>query len=185
MLIAFAGQKRSGKDTAARALIERGFTKLAFADAVRSSVEALDPIIGHWPGFGVVRVSDAFAEGWDWESIKTSPYADEARRLLQHMGTEVGRNILGPDTWVNAADNHIALRRSENWVITDCRFANEARWVKNNNGLVVHLKRTETDDPNPVHASEVIDFTCDVVVTNDGSVEDLERLVLAIAESAQ
>lgn len=177
MLIAFAGQKRSGKDTAAKALIDAGYTKTAFADGVRDSIAALDPIVGHWPGYGIVRLSDIFNEGYDYESVKESPYADEVRLLLQHMGTEVGRQILGGDTWVNATAHKIATTGGENWVITDCRFANEAAWVQSQGGLVIHLKRPATDDPNPVHASEVIDFRCDVTIQNDDTVDRLHESV--------
>lgn len=182
MLIAFAGQKRSGKDTAAKALIDSGYTKTAFADGVRDSVATLDPIIGYWPGFGLVRLSDTFDEGEDFESLKESPYSDEVRLLLQHMGTEVGRQILGGDTWVNAAAHRIATTGGNNWVITDCRFANEAEWVQSEGGLVIHLVRPDTDDPNPVHASEVIDFECDYTVVNHGTIEALHEGVLSIIQ---
>lgn len=181
-VIALAGQKRSGKDSAADALVSLGYTKFAFADAVRTCVAQLDPIVGHWRGYGLVRLSDAFAEGWTWETIKGSSYSDEVRRLLQHMGTEVGRTVLGEQCWVDVADKHIALRRSDNWVIPDCRFANEAQWVRRNGGIVVRIVRPSTDRPTPEHASEDIDFDCDAVVVNDGSIADLHAAVEVIAK---
>ncbi len=42
-LIGFAGAARSGKDTAASFLVERGWQRKAFADPVRNMLYALNP----------------------------------------------------------------------------------------------------------------------------------------------
>ena len=184
MLIAFAGQKRSGKDTAASALTEHGFTSVAFADKVRESVATLNPIIGSLNGWGEVRLSEAFAEGWTWETIygnTASPYDSEVRRLLQFMGTDVGRNILGENCWVEIIQRRIREEGLKKVAISDCRFINEAQWVHDVGGTVVRILRPATDDPNPVHASEIIDFPCDITIVNDGTLEEFVGKVIAAA----
>lgn len=170
MLISFAGQKRSGKDTAASALVDSGWKQFAFADKVRQCVEKLDPIIAHkgWFVPRPVRLSEVLAKGHTWESLKESKYRNEVRRLLQRMGTDAGRDVIDSDVWVNA----IRMTPGVNYVATDCRFSNEADWTHRNGGLVVHIVRPETDDPNPVHPSEIIDFPCDITIVNDGSRDD-------------
>lgn len=52
------------------------------------------------------------------------------RRLLQLIGTEYGRDMLGEDVWVDALKAAIAradLGKRNAWIVDDVRFDNEAR----------------------------------------------------------
>jgi len=124
--------------------------------------------------------------------IKPTP-----RDFLQLTGTEFGRQILHPQVWVNAmfADygefigEHEGVREADeyiypNWVITDCRFENEAEAVKSRRGIVIRVERPCKNCPNkecncdkaPEHASETgLDSYkgFDHVIVNDGSINDL------------
>lgn len=67
----------------------------------------------------------------------------ENRRLLQLEGTERGRNVHGADYWLNILFNWIqAYSKPPNhfslFVITDCRFPNEAAWVSKH-GILIRL----------------------------------------------
>jgi hypothetical protein len=44
-LVAFSGYARSGKDTAADALLPLGFQRVAFADKLRECLYALNPTV--------------------------------------------------------------------------------------------------------------------------------------------
>lgn len=79
------------------------------------------------------------------EVVKTTP-----RLLMQLLGTECGRQILHPNIWVNAlmADYKIlAYNQSKkrpiypNWIITDVRFPNEVRAIKDAGGIVIRINR--------------------------------------------
>jgi len=75
------------------------------------------------------------------------------RLMLQLLGTEAGRKIIHPNIWVNAlfADYKVYHEPSmypsfkepkiPKWVITDCRFPNEAEAIKNRGGIVIRLER--------------------------------------------
>lgn len=177
-LIAFMGVAGSGKDTAAQALIDLGWERVAFADAVREALLALDPYLMHdpdMPDFSV-RVSSQVAYS-GWERSKNSP---EVRRLLQRMGTEAGRNIHGPDCWTNIARRKIEAAGGP-VVITDCRFANEAAMVRGMGGRVIRIDRPGVGPKND-HASERLEFDPDFTIQNDGTIAELHEKVLELAE---
>ena len=65
-----------------------------------------------------------------------------------------------------------------NWIITDCRFPNEFRAIKDNGGVVIRIER-DCIKPVNAHPSEIAldDFQFDFVIENNGSLEDLTRSV--------
>jgi hypothetical protein len=66
--------------------------------------------------------------------IKLTP-----RLLLQLLGTECGRQILHPNIWVNAtmAD----YTEHSNWIISDVRFPNEVKAIKDRGGISIRVNR--------------------------------------------
>lgn len=177
-LIAFSGVARSGKDSAARVLIERhGFTRIAFADPMREALYRLNPIVlASKNDGGYDRLSD-LVDYHGWDEVKV--LYPEVRQLLQRFGTEAGRDIHGEDCWVNAA-----FRRAEGLeriVITDVRFDNEARAVHKRGGLVVKVVRPGVEAVNG-HVSDrgVTEHLLDRVIHNDGTLEELAYRVEAL-----
>ena len=66
----------------------------------------------------------------------------ETRKLLQITGTEEGRNKYGQDIWVKTLENWVKVLNSrgvERFIISDVRFANEAKWVKSMGGTVIKI----------------------------------------------
>lgn len=98
-------------------------------------------------------------------------------RLLQILGTECFRDLLGKDVWVNAL-----LRNAEGGlVISDVRFPEEAAAVRARGGVVVEIVRTgagRADGRSTAHASEtaLAGDRPDHTVLNDGSIEDLRAI---------
>jgi hypothetical protein len=185
VIIGVSGYARSGKDTIASHLVKSyGFTQLSFADILRKGVYELNSIVGYNRvdlGDGefaleTVRTQQVIDEfGWDSYKEK-SEFATEIRLQLQHLGTEVGRNLLGEDVWVQAAFR--LLNADENYVIPDCRFENEARTVVEFGGQVFRVSRPGVE-PFNAHPSEVgLDgWDFDAYFNNEGSIEDLHSLV--------
>jgi hypothetical protein len=120
------------------------------------------------------------------------------RDLLQKLGTEAMRNGLHENTWVNAlfADyeekfankgiggfhDPITYKRSlgfPNWIITDVRFPNEFKAIKEKGGIVIRVNRpghsNSMKELAEAHPSETAldghDF--DYVIENDGNLEKL------------
>ncbi len=170
MIIALSGYAQSGKDTLGAFLVEdQGFVRYAFADALKESVYRLNPIV---PDFDseFMRYQDVIERDGP-ELAKTNP---EIRRLLQVMGTEVGRQVLGDNVWVDAVFNQVKANGDQNVVITDARFPNEAEAVKANEGFIVRIKRPGVEAIN-AHPSETAldEWGFDYAVINDGSQENL------------
>jgi len=64
------------------------------------------------------------------------------RWVLQYWGTDVLRNHFHDDIWVASLENK--LRKStDDIVISDCRFPNEIRAIKNQGGIVIRVVRGE------------------------------------------
>ncbi len=70
--------------------------------------------------------------GKDWNN-KTP------RLIMQQLGTECGRNILHKNVWVNASFANYKL--CDNWIITDVRFPNEVKAIKERGGIVIRIIR--------------------------------------------
>jgi hypothetical protein len=179
MIIGLSGYAQSGKDTLGAVLVSNyGFTRFAFADALKEVVYRLNPFI-QWeilvdsagPYTKHQRVQDV-VDAHGWEMAKRIP---EVRRLLQVMGTEAGRQVLGDNIWVDTVLNQINGRDA---VITDCRFPNEAEAVKARGGYVVRVTRPGVEAVN-AHPSETAldDYPFDCIVNNNGSLSYLEIVV--------
>src|SRR6478736_3251293 len=102
MIIGLSGYARSGKDEAAKVLVEEyGFTRIAFADKLRDFLLAVDPIVGvDFFEHEVYRLSDIIME-FGWDGYKETIDADEIRMLLQRLGTEAGRQVLWDSIWID------------------------------------------------------------------------------------
>lgn len=61
-----------------------------------------------------------------------------------------------------------------NWIITDCRFPNEADAIKREGGYVIRIKRPFVKPVN-YHQSEIAldDYNFDYVLNNDGELKNL------------
>lgn len=174
MLIGLSGYARAGKDSVGEFLVkEHGYVRYAFADALRGVVYALNPLV-YVEYKQDLRVQDIVDDlGWDQAKVEVA----EIRRLLQAMGTEAGRRILGEDVWVDAVFKQAKERGDTNVVITDVRFPNEAQRVKAEGGFVVRINRPGVAPVND-HPSEIglDEWGFDFTVPNNGSLEDLRSL---------
>ena len=192
MIIGISGYARSGKDSVAEILVrEHGFRRVAFADKLREFLLAVNPIVEVekdsdelWSDEGfirevlnvrVVRVSDVI-DWYGWDRYKESPYNDEIRGLLQRLGTEAGRNLLGENVWVDAL--FAGVGAGEKIVIPDTRFPNEYEAITTRGGFVWRTERPGVAPANS-HASETSldNHEFHARISNDGTLNDLERKV--------
>src|SRR5690606_24788646 len=172
--VGFMGYSRSGKDTATRVLVDtHGYRRVSFADPVREMALALDPIIGGRADTAGVRLSTV-VRVYGWETGKTRH--PEVRRVLQRLGTDAVRDIVGPDTWVRIALDKIraAERDGVPVAVSDVRFPNEARMLRDAGFLLVWVERPGHGAVNG-HVSEsgLSPADADVVVRNDAGLATL------------
>ena len=145
-IIAISGFIGSGKDTAAEYLItNHNFTKLSFAGALKDCVSVIF-------GWDRVLLEGETLESRQWREQVDSWWADRLdmphltpRWVLQYWGTEVCRIGFHRDIWVAAVENKLN-KTAGNVVITDARFANELKAIKDLNGTLVRIER----GPRPI-----------------------------------
>ena len=108
------------------------------------------------------------------EGLDRSP-----RQLMQSLG-DWGRG-LDPMLWLTLADRALeSMARYEAMghpgvVITDVRYENEAHFIRERGGVIIHLDRP---DANPVHAHSSErgvsgSAYTDICIRNDGTLNDL------------
>jgi hypothetical protein len=172
MLVAMSGLKGSGKDTAAYILVkEYGFTRIAFADAVREMALTIDPYVktrvGNWFHLSYL------VKMYGWDQIKRS--IPEVRRLLQTIGTEAGRMLLGDNVWIDLLDKRYPDISSDNsrYVITDCRFDNEVEFVRSKAGALLWISRPGIKSDGHASESTHIKELASAIIMNDGDIYDL------------
>ena len=168
MIIGLVGYAQSGKDSVARTLVEHyGFTRLAFADKIREMLYYLNPLVKD--GFRLQGVVDAY--GWNQAKV----LFPEVRKSLQELGVSA-RTHLGKDVWVHAILDQIIDEK--NYVITDVRFENEAVMIQEAQGQLWRIKRLGVGAINAhVSESELDGYKVDKILSNGGTLEELELLV--------
>lgn len=171
MIVGLSGYARSGKDTVSELLVlNYGFKRMAFADGIREALLALNPILHD--GMRLNEVVQMY--GWDVAKSK-----DEVRRLLQVMGTEVGRKLIHEDVWVWRLLNQVAT--GERIVIPDVRFPNEARMIENQDGEVWRINRHNHGAVNDHISERALDnHMFKRVLYNDGTLDDLSDEVFML-----
>ena len=168
MIIGLSGYARSGKDEVANILVKNfGFKRVAFADPIRSFLSCVNPILANGK-----RVNEMVRE-FGWGITKAQ---DETRRLLQEVGV-IGREMFGEDIWVKTAFKDINLY-TENVVVSDVRFKNEANFVMQDQGRLWRVIR-EGVGPVNNHISETdLDGAYfNAYIPNNGTLEELEAYV--------
>lgn len=173
------GFAQSGKDTIAKGLERYGYTRVALADPIRSIAYAIDPIIAADSYGRLFRLQEYVDQvGWDDAKVSNS----EVRRLLQVIGTEVGRDMLGSNVWVDLAEEKMA--HPGFWVVTDVRFLNEVDMIRRLNGTLVKVIRPGVRSVNQ-HVSDkgLPDHLFDHVIHNDGTIDELFQKVYDMIKS--
>lgn len=115
-------------------------------------------------------------------NYKYSPYGIKKltpRLLLQLLGTNCGRNIIHPDIWVNSLFSNYThkseyeaditkkgnpyrrqMSEESKWIITDMRFPNELKAVKDRGGITIKVNRSRvvynTELEKSIQAREVL-----------------------------
>jgi dephospho-CoA kinase len=194
MLIAVTGYKNSGKNAVCNVLEEvYGFKITGMADALKEQMLAIDPIVhaiirtefdGGGPDYfdgnpsvEVIRLSQVVAEdGWD-EAKEKYP---EVRRLLQYAGTEGGRKIFGENIWAETwyKRTKVLLEQEYDVCVSDMRFLNEAKYVRDLGGVVWRVHRPGTAAGEHASESELDSIVADHSIRNGGSLADLHGLVV-------
>ena len=202
MIVGVCGLIGAGKDTIADYLVNiHEFRRDSFAATLKDAVAAIfgwnrDMLEGR------TRSSREWREQPDeWWSARLNRTVTP-RWVLQHWGTEVCRQGFHDDIWIASLENKLR-QTQDDVIISDCRFPNEIRAIRQQGGHVIRVTRgPEPDwydlalaancsrhwthgDPSEelrrrgIHASETawIGTTFDRIIENDGSLDALYQQI--------
>lgn len=205
-IIGIGGKLASGKDAISDHLVEKhGWVKLGMSDALAEALYVLNPWIPTGLGLEPKRkqnfaklvtwLSNPWGQKVEWTAV--SRYQElfdrdgyvkvkeipEVRRLLQILGTEVGRRIISESTWTDIVVRRAkeAAKTAPGVIITGIRFENELGMITDElGGELWWVDRPSLNATvNAGHSSEnsvsSVDF--ERVIRNDGTLEDLYEKV--------
>jgi hypothetical protein len=141
MIIGVCGFIGSGKDTIADYLTNfHGFRRESFANTLK---DAVAQVFG-WDRTmleGRTKQAREWREQVDpwWAERLNMPHLTP-RWILQYWGTEVCRKAFHDDIWIASLENKLRTSKDD-IVISDCRFPNEIKSIKNAGGIVVRVVR--------------------------------------------
>lgn len=162
-IIGICGAEGAGKSTVAGILRRAGYAVHPFAAPLKSMLRAL----------GVPK-ENLYGTPEEKEEPLPLLCGLSARKAMQFLGTEWGRQCIGPEIWVNAWEESIPMH-SVRVVADDVRFENEAELIRQLGGTIVRVDRPSAYR-DIVHASEnYLAIRPDIIIRNAGSFDELER----------
>ena len=171
ILIGIAGKARSGKDTAGFHLADHwGMDTYAFADPLKAGLAAM------------AGLDDRHLYSKDKEAPLLDSVGQSPRQMMQSLG-DWGRSV-HPDFWVMRAAQWLEHRRIHGMyghpgiVFTDCRYDNEAEFVRSKGGVIFHIHRDDADAVAP-HSSEcgITHQDGDYTIPNNSTINELCRRI--------
>lgn len=170
-LIGLTGYARSGKSTAAAILKAHAFHEISFAEPIRDFTRLL-------LNFTTDDLEAKKEAPIDWLDGVTP------RRMMQTLGTEWGRQMIHPEIWIRVAMHEAKeclVEGCSDVVISDVRFVNEAKAIREAGGQIWRIYR-DTTEPKPgevLHPSEaeIVRIPFDGFIANNGTLGELLRKV--------
>jgi hypothetical protein len=153
-IIGICGFMGSGKDTIADYLVNiHGYKRESFANSLKDSVA----VTFNWDREmleGRSKQSREWREQVDeWWAERLGMPNLTPRWVLQYWGTEVVRQTFHDDMWIASLQYKLATTKDD-IVITDCRFPNELKAIRDLGGQVIRVKR----GPEPSWYDQAIQY---------------------------
>lgn len=200
MVVGFMGKRGAGKDTAAKALLSRGWMSQAFGariyDECAAAFDVPRALFGHRPTKDTPLPQLMLANCLDPEFVKVALLRPDVtvpagadpmiaprspRFIMQTWGTEYRRRQKGDDYFVKIVEDQILQQPGRPQAVTDVREFIEIDMVKRMGGPLVRVINPEpesTDDTTMKHSSEtaVDDAEVDLVLINHRGEENIPAM---------
>ncbi len=184
----YSSAPQSGKTTFAKALVNRGYTQVRFADPLKNMMEVLLESAGVPPGIIYEALHGCMKEAplGGAFGLKTS------RQLMQSLGTEWGRGMVEANLWTNLTKLRIQALLGNpmdppvHLVVDDMRFPNEYEAMKELGATLVRIDRPGVTSSHHNHSSEggLDGFTFHHEIANDSDVTSLTAKTSIVLEGA-
>jgi len=144
MLIGFTGLAGSGKSTACQMVqdVLEDTKRINFKDGLVQEMRDNLPN-------ALVLLADQHDESVDWLFDNKPPLM---RALMQNYGTDLRRKE-DPEYWTEQWKKKVLENQLHHIVVDDCRFLNEALAIKDMNGIIIRIERTDITNSG-THQSE-------------------------------
>lgn len=187
--IAITGKANTGKNTVSKIITEElnkdikdysRFKTIAFADPIKAMVAQMFPTLPKEYLYGssenrAKEIPGAFKNG--------KPLT--VRQLLIDLGTGVGREYK-ENLWLDVFDYTFKIAKSKKRqvvIVTDVRFRNEFDHLKKLEFFQIRVLRdsyTKINHSSETNQDSIRDDEFDVVIENNGSLEELENKIKQI-----
>jgi len=174
MIIAFGGQKQSGKSTASKLLLDKGYRELKMADPLKDMLRELYSYSDYTKDEIEERIEGSLKEVPD-AFLGTTP-----RYAMQTLGTE-WRNLFNTNLW-----SYIWYKRAKKLqehkidvVCSDLRFPHELDMLKQLGGTYIWISRGELIQPEHESEQDMSSYA-DYIIQNDFDINFLRSEVLRI-----
>ena len=163
-IIGLMGLAQSGKSTIAQHLSDNhGFVRVRFSGPLKAKCLSMG-------------LSDREIEGDGKEAPHPLLCGKTPRYVMQTLGTEWGRELIGPDFWTGIWRESVmaAIDQGAKGIIAeDCRFPNEIEAVRSLGGDVWQIIRPSTVKLSHISESAASEIEPDFIIHNTGQVRDL------------
>ena len=168
LVIGLCGAKGSGKDQFYKAVKEAFphliVRKIAYADPIKDELGYIFNLNGETEYDQFKRTSLRFSldDGYEHQVA--------GRQIVREIGMLMRR--YDEDQFIKYVENKIAAMRAHIWCITDMRFNNELKSVRENlKGVVIKVKRKGFEYDGHATETEIPDDLCSSVINNNGTLE--------------
>lgn len=173
----YSSAPQCGKTTVASFMSSKGYTRLSFATPIKRMAQVLLTELGY-------SAEEAYKLLHERKEEKLACISTTSRHVMQTLGTEFGRGCVHPRVWLLCAERSLSDHRAKGHpvVFDDCRFPDEADFIRRLGGQLWRIERPGTDRSTE-HASEgsLDDYPLfDRRLINDGSLLDLHERVQQI-----
>lgn len=174
-ILALGHTSRVGKDTAARAIVEaiQGAERVAFATKLKAVAAQLFGRYG-------LKGEDHYERNPEDRTVKLPRVGKTPVELWIETGNKL-REVY-PDLWIDLALDQAFLNPVKLLVVSDLRFPNEAKAIKDRGGWCVKVNRPHGEVINASDDLFPDDFAWDAELNNLAGLDSFKKSAVRVAQ---